>query len=169
MSRFVLVFGTSHRLQGLDKGQCNINDPSYSDPVETLISKEKIDFIFEEATGLGPTTAERLAFCHFGQGRYADVDPPRSDRHKHGVSDDTEQCIPIDPYDPQRSKDIAYWEFVEAHERRENIWLQRVKDSAFSNALMICGYVHTLSFAFRLRSVGFSVKAIHYMPCHKLV
>jgi hypothetical protein len=167
MSRFIVVLGTSHRLQEAAKGRSNITDPSYPDLAVQLISTEQIDFIFEEATGLGPTIAERLALSHWGQNHYLDVDPPKSERNKYGISAETGAFFAIDPEDSQKSKDVAYWEFVEEHDKREDLWLQRIKGEAFSKALMICGYAHTLSFAFRLRS-EFDVKALYYMPHHKL-
>ncbi len=155
-------------MQGADKGRCNVDDPSYVDLIEQVVSGERIDFIFEETSGLGPTAAERLAQSIWGQNHYLDVDPPRGERQKHGISADTGEFYPIDPCDPEKSKDVAQWENVEEHIKREELWLQRIKDTAFAKALMICGSAHILSFAYRLRSAEFDVKALYYMPHHKL-
>lgn len=168
MSQFLVVLGTSHRLQGAKKGRSNIDDPSYSDLVGQIISEELIDFVFEEGTGLGPTAAEGVALSLLGQGHYLDVDPPSADRYKHGISADTGKTRPIAPCDPQRPKDVACWEFVEEHEKRESLWLVRIKGAVFCRALMICGCAHMLSFAFRVRSVGFGARAVSYIPHHKL-
>ena len=168
MNRFVIVFGTSHRLQGAMKGRSNIDDPSYAELIERLISEHQIDFIFEEATGLGPTTAERIALSHWGQNHYLDVDPSKHQRPEHEVSEQTGGLLLIDPEDPQKSKDIAYWEHVEDHIKREELWLQRMQGTVFTISLMVCGAAHLLSFSFRLHSGAFDVKALYYMPHHKL-
>jgi hypothetical protein len=168
MSRFVVLFGTSHRLQGAVKGQSNVDDPTYAELVERLISEQQIDFILEEATGLGPTNAEKIALCHWGQNHYLDVDPPKSERTNYGISLETCLCFPIDPEDSQKSEDVACWDYVEEHEIREKLWLQRIVGASFTRALMICGAAHLLSFSFRLRSAAFDVKALYYMPHHKL-
>jgi len=168
MSRFVLLFGTSHRLQGAVKGRFNINDPTYAELIERLISGHQIDFILEEATGLGPTTAERIALSHWGQNHYLDVDPPKHQRPEHEVSAQTSELLLIYPEDPQKSKDVACWEHVEDHIKREKLWLEGIQGTVFTRALMICGAAHLLSFSFRLHSAAFDVKALYYMPHHKL-
>src|SRR5579859_7658829 len=147
MSRFVLVFGTSHRLQGAVKGRSNINDPTYAELIERLISEHQIDFILEEATGLGPTTAERIALSHWGQNRYLDVDPSKHQRPEHEVSEQTGELLLIDPEDPQKAKDVAYWENVEAHIKKEKLWFQGIHRRVFTRALMIGGPGHLLSFS----------------------
>jgi hypothetical protein len=67
----VKVFGTSHRLQGAVNGRMNVDDPSYSDLLTMLFREEKPDFVFEEAAGLGPTTASRKADGELGRGKYS--------------------------------------------------------------------------------------------------
>jgi hypothetical protein len=57
---------------------------------------------------------------------------------------------------------------IEAHESREIFWLQTIPGSAFDSGLMVCGIAHMLSFAYRLRAANFEVKAIDYLPRHKL-
>jgi hypothetical protein len=168
MSRFVVLFGTSHRLQGAVKGRFNVDDPTYAELIERLISEQQIDFILEEATGLGPTTAEKIALCHWGQNHYLDVDPSKQERPEHDVKAQTGEVLLLDPEDPQKSKDFAYWEHVEDHIKREELWLRRIQDASFTRALMICGAAHLLSFSFRLRSAALDVKALYYMPHHKL-
>jgi hypothetical protein len=42
------------------------------------------------------------------------------------------------------------------------LWLKRIQQSEFNSALVICGLVHLLSFAFRIRDAKFSVQAINY-------
>lgn len=164
--RLTVILGTSHRLQGAERCRCPVTDPSYSLLLETLISDNDVNFIFEEATGLGPTTAEQLAIARWGAGRYLDVDPPAVNRQACGISTTTGSSFPINPY--TESRDIAQWEHIEEHTKREEIWLQKVIGSAFDRALIICGCVHMLSFAIRLQSAGFSVKAVLYLPFHKL-
>ena len=75
-----------HReLQGSKKRRGNINDPLYEDLVTDLIQDQTIDFVFEEATGLGPTTAEHLSAKLVGANRYLDLDPPMQERHIFGI------------------------------------------------------------------------------------
>ena len=64
MAKHVTLLGTSHRLQGAEKSKFNIDDPIYTVVVDRLMQGK--DFIFEEATGLGPTTAEKLAHSKLG-------------------------------------------------------------------------------------------------------
>jgi hypothetical protein len=61
MSESVIVLGTHHELQGSKRRPGNIDDPLYEELIVHLIANQTIDFVFEEATGLGPTTAERLS------------------------------------------------------------------------------------------------------------
>jgi hypothetical protein len=117
---------------------------------------------------LGPTTAEGLASSRLGAGHYQDVDPHRDKRSEYGLSADTGSNWPIDPCDASRVLDVATWEFVDEHAKRERFWLQRLKRQNFTNGLFVCGYLHTLSFPFAARSEGFDVKALYYMPHHKL-
>ena len=57
---------------------------------------------------------------------------------------------------------FANWQILDVHAKREDLWLQRIKQRRFESALVICGLVHLLSFAFRLQSANFSVQAINY-------
>src|SRR5713101_466648 len=168
MDRLVVVLGTSHQVQGAENGRRNIKDPSYSVLVEKLVDTKEIDFIFEEASGLGPTTAERFALPRLGQDRYLDIDPHRDKRHEYGISVDTGSIWPIHPYDSSPAPDVANWENVHEHAKREELWLQTIKDQDFGKGLFICRFDHTLSFAFKLRSADFVVEALSYMPHHKL-
>jgi hypothetical protein len=163
----VVVLGTSHQLQGIQNLPSSIADPDYTDLVAQLICAHRIDSIFEEASGLGPTTAQGLAQS-LGPNRYLDIDPPREERHKFGIAQETDSPQLIDPGDPSKSREIARWASVGEHDKREELWLRRVLEHDFANALIICGHFHTLSFAFRLRSAEFETKACHYMPHHKL-
>ncbi len=145
------MLGTSHRPTGVDRGTMNIDDPNYLLLVQQLVIEKAADFIFEEATGFGPTTAERLALAHLGPKHYLDVDPPRNMGQEFGISTDTGEPYSIGP---PPDLDFANWEFVEVHRVRETNWLQKIKDQEFKKALMICGIVHMLSFAFRPQSIA---------------
>ena len=60
----VILLGTAHRVQGAERGICNIEDPDYETLVAQLCREYAVDFIFEEASGLGPTIAEKKGhFC----------------------------------------------------------------------------------------------------------
>jgi hypothetical protein len=165
-ARKLIVLGTDHRVQG-EKFQGSVDDPCYRDMIEQLIPAYKVDFLFEEASGHAPTHAELIAHSLLGPGQYLDVDPPRAERGKHGLSEDTGEGLVVDLW---QSPPCAAWtEYVNKQAAREEYWLGRVRGREFVSALMICGFAHGLSFAFRLRSAGFDVEAcVGYMPHHKL-
>jgi hypothetical protein len=168
VAKFLIVFGTAHRVQGAKRYEHNVDDPTYGEFVEGLMDRYGVDFLFEEASGCGPTTAEELALERLGAGHYLDVDPHPDKRSQHGLSAYIGTNWPIDPCDPTRTLDVATWEFIEEQAKRERFWLERLKGQNFANGLFVCGYLHTLSFAFIARSEGFDVKALYYMPHHKL-
>ena len=154
-------------MQGAKRKKPNVDDPDYSDLLDRLIKDKNLDFVFEEATGLGPTIAEQLTGSSLGPNHYLDVDPPCDDRHKYGIFS-TSRPYPVDPDDLESYKHSPSCEGVEQQGIKEGIWLERIRTKEFSRAVMICGYLHTLSFALRLRTAEFDVKALSYMPHHKL-
>ena len=165
LTRTVVFLGTSHRLQGAARGICNIDDPDYRTLVNQLWQNHSIDFVFEEASGLGPTFAEKFALQKIGPGRYKDIDPSAGDRKTLGIPAETGKDCRIG----QPNLDTGHWgfgreELVDAHEKREYFWLPFIRDREFLTALVICGHAHLLSFAFRLKGDGFGVKAYSYMP-----
>jgi hypothetical protein len=154
-------------LQGIQNLPKSVADPDYKDLVEQLICAHQVDFIFEEASGLGPTTAQGLAQS-LGPNRYLDIDPHREERNKFGIAQETDSPQLIDPADPSKSREVARWVSVGEHDKREELWLSTIKEHGFQKGLVICGFFHTLSFALRLRSAGFETEACYYMPHHKL-
>lgn len=165
MSGFVTVLGTYHELQGSKKRPGNINDSLYVDLITDLIHDQTIDFIFEEATGLGPTTAEDLSAKLVGPNRYLDLDPPTRKRLIFGIPPETNKSVMLGtPMSNPPHVGWANWQPIRTHEAREKLWLERMKGQAFNKALMICGIAHMLSFAFRLQDARFEVKAIDYLP-----
>jgi len=159
----VTVFGVSHRIQGAAARAANIDDLSYAVLIRQFL--KRMDFVFEEASGLGPTFAETTAVEMMGSGKYRDVDPSREERPKCGIAEDTARWEPIEP---GISCDMITYEFDHEHEKREEFWLTRIREHDFTEALFICGYLHVLSMAFRLRGAGYRVEACHYMPFDKL-
>lgn len=155
--RSVLVLGTNHRLQGSPIYPRSVKDPGYLPLLRDLIDTESIDFIFEEASQCGPTTAERLveSMKDVRQIRYLDIDPHPDLAHQHGIVDQNGEVFP---------KDIGAEQKVEEDILREELWCKRIAEQTFTNALVICGYLHTLSVTFRLRSVGFSMRFQAYCP-----
>ena len=155
----ITVLATLHVLQGAEKRFGNLHDPMYAALLKKLIVSQGVDFIFEEASGLGPTIAEKLASEHLGPGHYLDVDPARGDRPDFG--------IPVNSHEPYMIGSpplvaFANWQIIEAHAKREKLWVERMQQHKFESALAICGLVHLLSFASRLQSAKFSVQAINY-------
>jgi hypothetical protein len=94
MPRYITILGTSHDLQGAEKRKSSVNDPTFSEAIEFLLSGK--DFVFEEASGCGPTIAEESAHEKLGPGHYLDVDPSRAHRERYGIGDTGGQPIPID-------------------------------------------------------------------------
>jgi hypothetical protein len=159
MNPRVTVLATLHVIQGAEKRHGNMHDPMYLALLNKLMVSEEVDFIFEEASGLGPTIAEKLALEKLGLGRYLDIDPARGER--------TELGIPVSTHEPNMigappKVAFANWQLLEVHSRREELWMKRMQQQEFGSALVICGLVHLLSFAFRLQIANFSVQAIDY-------
>jgi hypothetical protein len=61
MNPRLTVLATLHVIQGAEKRVGNVHDPMYVALLNKLMVSESVDFIFEEASGLGPTIAEKLA------------------------------------------------------------------------------------------------------------
>jgi len=162
----LIVLGTSHQLQG--KNFLNsTDDQCYRDMVEQLILAHKIDFVFEEAAGHAPTDAELIAKTRLEPIGYMDVDPPRNERDKHELSENTGEGYVVDLW--QSPPCVARTEYVDKHAAREEFWLKRIRGEDFTCALMVCGYAHCLSFSFRLAGAGFNVEhCINYIPYDKL-
>jgi hypothetical protein len=159
MSARVTVLATLHVTQGAEKRHGNVHDPMYVALLHKLMISEGVDFIFEEASGLGPTIAEKLALEELAFGHYLDIDPARSDRPEFG--------IPVNSSEPNMigappTAAFANWQILSVHAKREELWVKRMQQHGFQSALVICGLVHLLSFAFRLQDAKFSVQAINY-------
>jgi hypothetical protein len=155
----VTVLSTLHIVQGAEKRVGNVHDPMYIALLNKLLDSEGIDFIFEEASGLGPTIAEKLALEQLAFGHYVDMDPARVERVEFG--------IPANSSEPNmigRPPTVAFanWQILDVHAKREELWAQRIEQHKFESALVICGLVHLLSFAFRLQRAKYSVQAINY-------
>ena len=168
MNGLVIVLGTYHELQGSKKRPGNMHDPLYEELVTYLIQEQKLDFVFEEATGLGPTTVEVLTERLLGPNRYLDVDPPTLKRRMFGIPPETNQPFMLgNPLGNPPNVAWANWQPTKMHAARENLWLQRLRGENFKKALMVCGIAHMLSLAFRLEDGSFEVKAMDYLPRHK--
>jgi len=159
MSRLVIVLATHHELQGAEKRIGYLADPFYPMLLEQLIGDEGVDFVFEEASGLGPTIAEKLSLDKLGSGRYWDVDPSADERKTLGIP--TKSNEPFMLGTPPNAT-FADWQFPDVHARREGVWIQRMSGKEFKKALFICGIAHGLSFSFRLQSSNFTVKSVTY-------
>ena len=85
MNPRVTVLATLHVVQGAEKRLGNVHDPMYVALLNKLMISEGVDFIFEEASGLGPTIAEKLALEQLAFGHYVDIDPARGERMEYGI------------------------------------------------------------------------------------
>lgn len=164
MNRLVVILGTTHEVQNMEKFWRRVDDPQFKQLLDILLAEDGIDFIFEEATGQGPTTAEKLSLT-LGTNRYLDVDPPRDERKKFGIPENTNGHIFLgSPVASPPTAVCAERVFHEVHAKREQFWLQQITKQDFKKALMVCGQNHALSFAFRLCVANFNVKTITYAP-----
>lgn len=164
MTRLV-VLGTSHWLQGA-RLESNIDDPSYRKLVIKLISDELIDYIFEEACGLGPTIASAVA--KEKSIPYMDIQPSRHELGELDLpTDDGTVFIPIDDGVADGPHDLYWAEFPRRHVIKEQFWVEKIRRQDFACALLVCGYLHALSLSFRLLA-DFSVSCFCYLPYHKL-
>jgi hypothetical protein len=159
LSPRVTVLATLHVIQGAEKRLGNVHDPMYVALLNKLMISEGVDFIFEEASGLGPTIAEKLALEQLAFGHYVDIDPARTDRPDFGIPTNSSEPNMIGALP---TVTFANWQILEVHAKREELWVQRIQQREFQSALVICGLVHLLSFAFRLQHAKYSVQAINY-------
>ncbi len=143
-ARRVTILGTVHQIQGADKASWNIEDPAYSTVARRLVQGK--DFVFRRGVGARANK---------------DVDPHRDTRFAFGIGPTGEQS-PIDPYSPL--SDFLHQEFEVEHSKREHLWLDKMRVTSFANALLVCGYLHTLSMASKLRVAEFSVETWTYVP-----
>ncbi len=156
----ITVLGTHHEIQGLENRQTpNVDDPDYAKLIRNLTRGESIDLLFEEAAGLGPSVASKMM-----PDRYVDVDPSAAERVRLGI-DVAEDSEPVDHWN---SKEMLHRHKLEGQERREQFWLEKIKNEKFDRGLLICGMNHLLSMSFRLRAEGFEVAATYYDPRGKI-
>jgi hypothetical protein len=158
-NRRVTILATLHEVQGAEQRNGTVKDPKYIELLNQLLVAETIDFVFEEASGLGPTIAEKLSLDQLGPNRYLDVDPHRNDREKFGIPRNSHDFYMIGT--PPAAA-FASWQFHEVHALREEFWVQQLTEREFKSALMVCGLAHMLSFASRLHAACFSVKTLEY-------
>jgi hypothetical protein len=165
VGRKMVVLGTDHALQGVEKldESKKIDDPTYGVLVEKLVTDFSLDWIFEEASGLGPTTASKLERPGLG---YLDVDPPVNEYHLYGIPPGLrfDTYVIYDSNDPRMPKlePYAAQKIVATVFGRERVWIERINKASFTNGLLICGAAHTFSVALRLDVAGFSVDVIIY-------
>lgn len=161
----IVLLGTVHSVRGAEKSpRKQIDDPSYRKLIELFVSCCDVDYIFEEASGCGPTDAEKIANRH--SIRYKDVDLHPDERRQRGLLVEGASPHSIDEAKPE---DFYIRENLGVHAQREDSWLKSIKKRHFSSGLMICGVFHVLSFAFKLRSAGFDVDCLRYTPFQKLL
>lgn len=169
MESSISLLGTSHRLQGASKAEHiqHVDDPGFRRYLREQLETKRFDFVFEEATEFGPTIAEGLTKQFLGEGQYLDVDPHPRNRAKFGIPALREEHTPINPYGPDEG--FVQHEDLDGQGKREELWVRRIQGQSFKCALLICGYLHTLSLSFRLQSAGISVvQTSIYMPFIKL-
>jgi hypothetical protein len=156
-TKFFLVLGVSHRVQGNDFVGA-FPDPDYATVVREIISSNHMDFVGEECS-VTTTVAENIAQNLLGVGHYLNVDPLEEDRKRNNIG---ETCFP-----PRLCELPVYRWIVAENEKRERIWIDRLVERTTSRGLLICGFFHAFSVASKLLNQGFEVEAHTYIPWEK--
>src|ERR1700758_1238681 len=133
MSKSIIVHGIAHQIQG-SRFVGYVEDSSYAPWIRSLIRSNEIDFVYEEASGRGPSVAENLVRSLENIG-YLDVDPSATERLKFGIAERVSEGGPIDPCHPI---DIYELSNVGEQKKPEEEWLKRIQGTEFRNGLMIC-------------------------------
>ncbi len=157
----LIIFGTYHEVQGVQGVESfkNIDDPDYKTLLEELMALHKVDFIFEEASGYGPSVASEMTTLP-----YLDMD-----------SETTDEALSKFPEPPQalfrtrtKVQETAQKLGLECQDWRESCWVRKIKAEQFETGLVICGRTHSLSIAFRLQTEGYEVHVYTYEPIKRL-
>jgi hypothetical protein len=154
----LMIFGTYHQVQGVQGAEHfkNINDPDYKTLLEELMQLHDVKFIFEEASGYGPSIASEMISDDF----YVDMDSEPTPQFSE---------LPETMYYPKsRVQETAFKIGLEAQNWRESRWVEKIKAQRFESGLVICGRTHSLSVAFRLQGEGFEVHVYTYEPILRL-
>jgi len=154
----LIVLGTYHNVQGLKNFGGSLTDPDYRLILEYLKQKHDVDFIFEEASGHGPSIASETAL-----GGYLDVDSETTNAALSHCAEDSHSLV-LEILSKFRVQEIPTKMGLTAQEWREATWIAKIKAEQFTTGLVICGVAHTLSIAFRLKAEGFGVETYCYEP-----
>jgi len=149
VERRITVMGVSQELQGFLNSSESITDARYAEQIIGIISDESIDIIFEEALGGGRTTAHELLHS-LKSIRYRNIDPHPTAPHDFGFVAEPGRLSSIEVNDEEA--------------KREDLWCKGIAEQQFESALVICGYLHTLTIVSRLRTAGFRVKSDYCLP-----
>jgi hypothetical protein len=146
----VTVIGLDHRVQWKDPtGELQVL-------LERLVGESRVELIAEEAYKLPTTVGFRLA-CRANM-PWVDIEMNDTERQQAGIYDelnkrpsgpllkDDRSMVPTERYLPH------------ADDVREAHWVNRVMQHHVSSALVICGVLHLVPFAAKLRSKGCTVK-----------
>jgi len=160
-----VILGVDHRVQGDATCEGAIEDSDYEHLLDTIIDSNNLDFVGEECRS-NPTHAAKIAREQLGEGHHQNVDPLiENEREQFGIGDTGRR---ISFRSASGGEYLVTCEIVTEQEKREKIWVNRLIESTSTNGLLICGYAHALSVAFRIRELGFEVNVRTYLPLHKL-
>jgi hypothetical protein len=160
-----VILGVNHKVQGDLERPGTFEDPDYLDLLTVIIQTNNIDFVGEEGTS-NPTYAQKIAKELLGEGHHQNVDPlVGAEREALGI-ESTGRMLSFQ--NPLGNEYGVWCEVVAEQEKREEIWVDRLIEKTAVSGLLICGHLHTLSVAFRLRDRGFEVNARVYLPLNKL-
>lgn len=159
----LIIFATYHDVMGLRNFRKNVSDPDYKTILEALMQVHDVDFIFEEASGHGPSVASEMA-----TGGYLDIDSETTEQTLSVFSEDSETHFLPEVLGKSRLQQTATKLGLTVQNWREGCWVTKMKAQQFKTGLVICGVAHSLSIAFRLQAEGFDVEAYRYEPIKRL-
>jgi hypothetical protein len=144
-SRKICILGTLHDYQ------YKVVRDTYLQTVNDLITIHEVDLVAEEASGVPNTYAKQwVETCRNKLNRdiqWKNVDLTREER---------KELPDVNPYGIGTLVDLDF------QITRERAWIARTSQEMKESALLICGWVHTLSVAEKFRSSGFVVEVNVY-------
>ncbi len=139
LKRKICIFGVHHNYQ-----YCVLR-PMYLQRLKSLIRLHSVDLVAEEAGTLS-TTYAREAVKEESKASTRWVNVETEEEYKRAPNNGCDTLIDF-----------------EFHDARERVWIETTSRAMKESALLICGYVHTLSVAGKFRSRGFEVEVHSYI------
>ena len=118
----LVIFGTYYDVMGLKNFRRKVIDPDYKTILEALMHVHDVEFIFEEASGFGPSVASEMA-----TGRYLDIDSETTEQALSQSAEDTETNFLPQILDNSRLRLTARKLGLAAQKRRESCSVTKIR------------------------------------------